>query len=116
MVARQNLVVYQGSDFRRALEFRDGSSVLLDLTGFTFRAQARPSHAASEIAFEFEFTLRDQTANIGIVDMHLPAVATEVLSISKETNYFYDIEMVDTEGDVRRIMEGQIKVYPEVTR
>lgn len=116
MASRQNLVVYQGADFRRALEFKDGANVLINLTGYVFRGQARTSVTASSPSFSFTFTLRNQTTNSGYVDMHIAAAATSALALTKETNYFYDIEMVNSSGDITRIMEGQVKVYPEVTR
>jgi hypothetical protein len=115
MVARQNLIVYQGADFKRVLEFKDGTGELIDLEGYSFRAQARSSFGA-ELAFSFEFTVRDQSAQKGMVDMNLPAAASEVLAINKESDYFYDVEMVANDGEVRRIMEGKIRVFPEVTR
>jgi hypothetical protein len=116
MVARQNLIVYQGSDFRRSLEFRDEVNALMDLTGYTFRGQARTSYAAQEVAFHFEFFLRDQAEEMGLVDMQITAEATSLLNIAKETEYLYDIEMVTSIGDVRRMLEGKVKVYPEVTK
>lgn len=116
MVARQNLTVYQGADFRRALEFRDEAGSIMDLTGYSFRAQGRTSYAANSASFSFVFTVRNQVSDKGFVDMHLPAASTAALSLNKEQDYFYDLEMVLPSGDVRRVMEGKVKVYPEVTR
>lgn len=115
-VAKQNLTVYQGADYRQSLEVRDESSVLMDLTGYTFRGQARTDYAAASPSLSFDFTLRDQTTETGVVDMRIEAADTSALTISKRTNYLYDIEMVDTDGIVYRIVEGRLDLYPEVTK
>lgn len=115
-VARQNLIVYQGADFRRALEFRDGAAALMNLTGYVFRGQARTASTSDTVAFSFIFTLRDQGSSTGMVDMHIQDTATSALTLSKVTTYVYDVEMVDATGDVTRVMEGTIQVYPEVTK
>lgn len=116
MVAKQNLTVYQGADFRRALEFRDNSSTLMDLTGYVFRGQVRKSYSDAEPVMTFEFTLRDQTTSPGLVDMVLPAEESAAVNIAKETSYIYDLEMVDTNLITRRILEGSLRLFPEVTK
>jgi hypothetical protein len=117
MATRLNFTVDQGSDFDRAMEFRDESSTLIDLTGYTFRGQARTSVDASSVSFSLTFTVRTQSGgNLGYVDMRIADSDTSALSITKDTVYVYDIEWVKPNGDVRRIFEGQITVRPEVTR
>jgi hypothetical protein len=116
MVATHNLTVYQGSDFRMVLELKDESAVLMDLTGYTFQGQARLKYVDALPAFSATFTLRDQMASTGLVDMHIPASETEALSIQKETSYLYDIEMVTASGDVKRVLQGTMRVLPEVTK
>jgi hypothetical protein len=115
-VARQNLTVYQGADYQASLEVRDESSVLMDLTGYTFRGQARTDYSAASPSLEFDFTIRDQVSEPGVVDMRITAADTSALSISKRTTYLYDIEMVDTNSIVKRIVEGRLELYPEVTK
>jgi hypothetical protein len=116
MVATQNLTVYQGADYQQALELRDGSSALIDLTGYTFRGQAKVSYADTDAAFSFSFELRDQVSQTGLVDMSISAASTSALNITKETRYKYDIEMVDTDSKVTRLIQGVVLVYPEVTK
>lgn len=116
MAARQNLTVNQGEDFRRVIELKDESMALIDLTGYVFRGQARLSYSDSDASFSFGFTLRDQVADTGLVDMIITDSSTSALSISKATRYLYDIEMVDADGYVKRILEGTILLNPEVTK
>jgi hypothetical protein len=116
VVATQNLVIYQGADFQRALEFKDESEVLMNLTGYTVRGQAKVSYSDSSAAFAFTFTLRNQTTDTGMVDMSLPAATSAAITITKITEYIYDLELVDGSGIVRRFLEGKIKLHPEVTK
>lgn len=116
MVAKQNLEIYQGSDFQKVLEFKNESAVLMDLTGYTLRGQARATYGSSDIAFSFDFTLRDQTVSPGLVDMIVTSASTSLVSISKASEYIYDMELVDAFGIVRRFLEGKVKLFPEVTR
>jgi hypothetical protein len=116
MADKINLVVEQGADFRRVLEVRDESGTLLDLTGYVFRGQAKTDYSSSKSSFDINFTIRDQVASLGMVDLHISADSTSALNLAKASDYIYDIEMVDGASEVRRIMEGKIKVYPEVTK
>lgn len=116
MVARQNLTVYQGADYQRALELKDNNQDLMDLTGYTFRGQAKAKYSDASAAFTFEFTLRDQVTDTGVVDMVIPASETAALAITRLSKYIYDIEMEDADGIIRRIVEGEIQLHPEVTR
>ena len=116
MVAKQNLEIYQGSDFQKVLEFKDESSVLMDLTGYILRGQARSNYSAGDIAFSFDFTLRDQTVSPGLVDMIVTSASTSAVSIAKASEYLYDMELVSGTGIVRRFLEGKVKLFPEVTK
>jgi hypothetical protein len=116
MVAKQNLTVYQGADYRRVLELKDDANVLMDLTGYVFRGQAKVNYSASEASFSIDFVIRDQVTETGLVDLHISSSSTATLSLTKMLKYIYDIEMVLPVGDVRRILEGDLQVFPEVTK
>jgi hypothetical protein len=115
-VAKQTFNVYQGSDFRKVLVLKDESEALMDLTGYTFRGQVKSAYSDSSAVVSFSFTIRDQGTDQGKVDMSLDAADTSALSISKKTNYIYDLEMVDISGIVTRFLEGQLIMWPEVTK
>ena len=115
MVDKINFTVYQGADFRRALEFRDEAGALIDLTAYEFRGQVRETYD-SNVVFPITFTIRDQVAFAGFVDLHVTAVSTAAIKMNEPMEYIYDIEMVDAALEVRRVMEGKIKVFPEVTK
>lgn len=116
MVAKQNLTVYQGSDYRRVLELKDDANELMDLTGYIFRGQVKANYGSSEAAFSIDFVIRDQVTETGLVDLHITSASTALLVLPKMVKYIYDIEMVLPVGDVRRIIEGELQVFPEVTK
>lgn len=116
MAARQNLTVNQGEDYQQALILKDEAQELMDLTGYTFRGMAKLRYEDANPAFSLDFTLRDQATDPGVVDMRIAASSTSAVSIQKATKYKYDIEMVDADEIVRRIIEGEIQLNPEVTK
>jgi hypothetical protein len=116
MVAVQNLTVYQGATFQRALILKNESAALINLTGYTFRGQVKSAYSDASPTFSFVFTLRNQATDTGVVDMVLAAASTSAVSIIKKTSYLYDVEMVDAAGTVRRIVEGKLELFPEVTK
>jgi hypothetical protein len=99
-----------------ALELKDEASVLMDLTGFTFKGQAKQSYADVNPSFSFIITLRDQAAYPGMADMLISASATSAVGITKKSKFIYDIEMTDANGKTRRLLEGDIEMFPEVTK
>ena len=111
-----NLSVDQGTTFARVLTLKDGSNVAIDLTGYTFRGQARAKFSDTNAAFSFTFSLRDQTSETGKVDMKILPASTASLSIIEETTYHYDVEMISGGGDITRIFEGSLTLRPEVTK
>lgn len=116
MVAKQNLRVYQGSDFRRVMEFKTEDDNLIDLTGFSFKGQVKASYSDSTPVMSFTFEIRNQETDKGMVDMRLLASDSALINIPKMTKYLYDIEMTDQNGVIRRVVEGTLELMPEVTK
>lgn len=104
----------QGSVFRRVLTIKV-SGTALDLTDFTARMQIRSSHAATSTVADLT------TANgkivlggtAGTVTLLLSATVTAAITAG---TYVYDLELVDTDGEPLRWVEGTVTVTPEVTR
>lgn len=115
MISKVNFIVYQGADFRRVLELRDEAGALINLDGYEFKGQLRESYG-SKLILDIVFSIRDQIEFTGIVDMHIPSNVTTILGITKPFEYIYDIEMTDAASEVRRVMEGKVKIFPEVTK
>ncbi len=106
-----NLVIDQGSDFALDLVIKEGGSAL-NLANYSGRAQLRTSVTASSASASFTVTVTN-AAN-GALKMQLPAATSSGISAGQ---YVYDLEIY-TSGDsiVKRIMQGEATITPEVTR
>ena len=121
--AKLDFYLEQGTDFLRKLIFQDSTPALEDLTGQTFRGQIRKSISDSTIVVAFTFTILNQLTNKGEVTFSLTNAQTSSIVlkpqnvVTREAQEFaYDIEREFTDGRVERVIEGVIKVSPEVTR
>ena len=106
-----SLSVDQGSNFNKTLTIQDDAEppAPIDITGYTFKAQARAGYGKPDVAFAFGFT-------VGKVDMHLLPVDTTSLALKADTAYVYDVEMTSASGAIRRLFQGVVTVSPEATK
>ncbi len=106
-----NLVIDQGSDFALDLVIKQSGSAL-DLSNYTGRAQLRTSVDASSASATF--TVTKTNASGGALKMELQAATSSSLAAGQ---YVYDLEIY-TSGDstVKRILQGDVTITPEVTR
>ena len=106
-----NLVIDQGSDFALDLVIKQSGSAL-NLTNYTGRAQLRTSVTASSASATF--TVTKTNAAGGALKMELSASTSSALAAGQ---YVYDLEIF-TSGDaiVKRILQGEVTITPEVTR
>ena len=106
-----NLVIDQGSDFALDLVIKEGGTAL-NLLNYTGRAQLRTSVDASSASASF--TVTKTNASGGALKMELGASTSSSLAAGQ---YVYDLEIY-TSGDaiVKRILQGDVTITPEVTR
>lgn len=112
--AKYKLKIEQGATLRQPFIWLAGGAPV-NLTGWTGRMQIRQD-VTSSIALA---TL--STANGGIVidgpsgkfSMYMTAAQTAALSFDTAV---YDLELVAVNGDVIRIIQGDVVLSPEVTR
>ena len=112
-----NLKIDQGATFSKLVTWRTGSTTgtPVDLTGCTARMQARAKITDQSVLLDLT------TANGGIVlggtsgtvEIKLTDGQTAAISWAGAV---YDLEVVFSNGDVRRLLQGSISVSPEVTR
>ena len=106
-----NLVIDQGSDFALDLVIKEGGSAL-NLANYSGRAQLRTSVTASSASASFTVTVTN-AAN-GALKMQLPAATSSGISAGQ---YVYDLEIYTANDSiVKRIMQGDVTITPEVTR
>ena len=105
-------VCEQGATFSRTVTV-SLSGVALNLTGYTARMKVRPSVGSASTLLSLtsgaELTLGGVAGTITIL---VSATATAALS---PVFGVYDLEIVDSGGFVRRILEGKFLVVAEVT-
>ena len=106
-----NLTIDQGSDFALDLVIKQSGSAL-DLSNYTGRAQLRTSVDASSASASF--TVTKTNASGGALKMELGAATSSSLAAGQ---YVYDLEIY-TSGDstVKRIIQGDVTITPEITR
>jgi hypothetical protein len=108
-----DLKINQGSTFVLGLTLKKANGLLFDLTGYTGRCQIRKAHSETNVIVSPTVAF-DTNRKSGKMSIGLSAVQTAALTI---TNGVYDLELVDGTGTVvTRLLEGKVKVSPEVTR
>jgi hypothetical protein len=121
---RYDIVLEQGATFDLPLRYEDSSGGV-DLNGYSARMQVREA-PASELLVEFNSDLtsngfillsgaaedREDGANGNLRVFMSAANSTALPRFSGR----YDLELVDSTGYVIRLLEGQFRVEPEITR
>lgn len=129
----KDLFVEQGATFRFPFQWCSpaaGNTLApRDLTGWTFRMQARRKQSATPIIIEANtenskiVVGTDPSDDImgnptpdptnGWVTIHLTAEDTEILNVA---TCRYDLEAVAPNDDVYRLLQGVIRVSPNITQ
>lgn len=112
MSNKLDLEIKQGQDESFLLTIKDENGAPQDLTGFTFKGEARDQYQG-KLFFSFSFDVKNQTTDTGKVEMILSRSATSRLKVAGKTILVYDVEM--TSSTTTRIIEGKINFTPEVT-
>ena len=109
MAVYANLTVDQGSDFSVEIGVENDTGAI-DISNYTYRGQIRKTYSSST-AVDFYTSTNNPVA--GKLDISLSSVQTAAM---KAGRYVYDVEIVDSIGNVTRVVEGQLEVTPRVTR
>jgi len=110
--ANYNLVIDQGSDFAEDLIVKE-SDVAKDLTGYAARAQIRSTPTSPDLAGSFTCTI-PVPATDGKINMALPNAVSSAMSPGR---YYYDLEIYTAnDAYVKRLIQGEITLNPEITR
>lgn len=115
------ITIYQGATFRHSFTWKSGptevSALPVDLTGCVARAQVRETHG-SAVAIA---TLTTENGGVilggatGTITLYLSAATTTAFPTPAKP-VRWDLEIVWPDGDVVRLLEGQARISPEVTR
>ena len=115
MSAKYCFTIDQGTDLRVPFVLKNADGTLVDLTGCAIRMQLRKNFYADEAVD----TLTTDDGRItmtpaeGRFELIFPNAVTAGYPVQ---TLVYDVELVSSGGEVRRIVEGKASVTPEVTR
>jgi len=109
MAIKANLIIDQGTDYSTTINLADNEDSPIDLEGYTGRAQIR-KYYTSLTAYDFQV---DVTANTGQVTLSMVSNLTAQIPNGR---YVYDINLIDENGIVSRIMEGLVTITPSATK
>lgn len=119
VAAKRDLFIEQGATFtfvfRWMKQFELEEPVPVDLTGYKARMQIRKSQGTPvfiEATTENSFITVEDALD-GKVKLYLPALETDKLTTSP---LVYDVEMVEPNGDVHRVLKGKVTVDPNITQ
>ena len=121
-----NFTCEQGSTFSRLIELEQPDLVadptgqtfaVFDLSGYTARMQVRrtidSSTAMVTLTTENGRIIINQTP--GSIN-HINIYMADELTATLQSSGVYDIEIINNDGEVSRILQGIFTVSPEVTR
>lgn len=102
---RYDIDIYQGDTFEVILNFKNAEEVGVDLTGFTGRAQFKPTTGSP-----VDLTV---SVNYGSVNGAVRVLLTDTSALSGE--YAWDLELEDAGGRKRTYVGGRVTVTTDIT-
>jgi hypothetical protein len=102
---RYDIKIYQGDTFEVILNFKDAGNVGVDLTGFTGRAQFKPTTGAP-----IDLTV---TTNYSAVNGAVRVYLADTSALTGE--YSWDLELEDAGGRKRTYIGGKVTVTDDIT-
>lgn len=114
LAGQYNLIIDQGAHFERLMTITNPDDTAYDLTDYTARMHIRTEVDATAIMCELttENGRIQLGGEAGTVRLIIPADVTEDF----DDEGVYDLELVDSDGKVYRLLKGKVKVELEVTR
>ncbi len=107
MSKKINLQIDQGSTFTYSARLSDIANHDIDFSDYTSRATIRKSYEANT-STPFVTSIANSTLTLS-----LDANTAAALEACRQV---YDVEIVDTNGVVTRLIEGVATINPEVTK
>jgi hypothetical protein len=116
-MAKQNkydFIIQQGANFTKNITWQDSDGQPIDLTNYTARMKAKRNYSSENEYFslthESGITLGGAE---GTVVINMTPAETAALSFDTAV---YDLELVSSGGNVKRLLEGVITLSKEVTK
>ena len=108
-----NNSIKQGETFAKQITWNDGSGSPINLTGYTARMYLK--RALTDTVSAFELTTANSRIALGgaVGTITLSITTTDTAGLSGD--YVYDLELVNG-SNVKRLLQGKIKIDAEVTK
>jgi hypothetical protein len=119
MASTYDLNINQGESFALRLTAKDGDGDDISMNGYTAFGHLKFRYSDSTSIADLGPVIVSGDApdyaatGSGLIDLNLTAVQTAALPIIEGR---YDVEIHNQGGTVYRVLEGKVKVNPEVTR
>lgn len=119
---RYSITIEQGATFELVATYKNSSGTPVDLTSYGARMQIRSTHDSNVTLVSLTTTLDSDGSGItitpssGSLYIRLSAASSSALNFSQGV---YDLEIYSGSGNteyVTRILEGNVKLYKQVTR
>ena len=111
-----NLDIIQGSTFSAQLFAKDAAGAAINLTSYNVRGVMKYNYGTGAALVNLSPSVNTPspyTAASGVIDVTVSAANTASLPV---TVGVYDIEMYNAdETEVKKLLDGRVKIYPEVT-
>ena len=111
-----NLTIEQGATLSRVLTWTDSNDALVDLTGYTARAQARDGYDSDTKVVDLTTENGGITLGGALGTITLAMTATATAALSPMTDGRWDLELISAGGTVTRLVQGRCIISLEVTR
>lgn len=109
------LTIYQGATFKKKVMVQE-KSIPIDLTGATVRMQLRSTVASETILIELNEANSRAVVSDPLMGEVTLLIADEDTQTLNFTSAVYDLEVEYADGTVDRVLQGKVKLIPEVTR
>ena len=117
----QDIDVYKGRDFKKTYELRDGTSTLLNLTGWSFKSQIRPTNGSDILIAELDISvsLATSTVTISLTDTVTKEISStnpiKVNSTTTSSNMVWDLSVINNASEKYVLLAGKCIFHETAT-
>jgi len=108
--ADHDIIVYRDRDFTKVFVLKDSDGVVINLTGYSARAEIRPTKESTTLTVAFTSTVTPAEGKVA-----LELTDTQALAIAAG-KYWWDLVLTNPVGKRESYVEGSCSVKPTVTR
>lgn len=111
---KHNFTINQGATFSRRLRVSNPDGTPYDFSGCTARMQIRRD--VKDSGFYVELTIANGRITVDLEDGALNLYLSDEITKDIPRDGVYDLEIQNEYGEVSRLIYGNVRLIPEVTR